>query len=171
MGKSYFDYTVPSVWVLREKYMVPYRFSQELRDYVEYMFTHPIHCKYRTLFAAQMKEWDTNDMLKYPYLIIKHYLDHPQQYGHSMENVVPHILAGMWKAFLNLHKQCRGLKLDKYLPMTMKLLVLGNGKFLDIFLSDIESGNLILHQDDMKKKLGRTQGMSKKHLDYLSSFE
>jgi len=172
MAKSYFEYRVPSVWELREEYIVPYRFSEELRAYVKYMFEHPQHSKHRTLFTRQFKETDLNDMLKYPYLIIRHYQAHPQQYGHRMENIVPHILAGMWKAFLNLHKQLRGLKLDKYLPMSMKLLVLAENGFLDIFLSDIERGNMIMQYEEMRKPAKKSYGhYSEKRIREFESFE
>ena len=175
--KNHFEYVVPSVWELREQYIVPYRFSQELRDYVKYMFEHPQHSKYRGIFTNLHREWDTNDMLKYAYLIIRYYRDHPQQYGHKMENVVPHILVGMWRAFLALHKQCRGEVFMQYYPMSMKLLVLGENKLLDIFLSDIESGNMIMHNDDMVKERkgvslrGRKNGYDEKALRYYEGLD
>jgi hypothetical protein len=61
--------------------------------------------------------------------------------------------------------------------MSMKLLVLGEGKFLDIFLSDIEKGNMIMHYDEMvkeRKGLGlreRRKGYSPKLLDYFDSLD
>ncbi len=146
---NYFEYTMPSVWELREMYIVPYRFSQELRDYVKYMFEHPVHSKYRSMFTRLHREGDMNDMLKKAYLIIRYYKDHPQQYGNSMDNIVPHILVAMWKAFIRLHKQLRGEVFQKYYPMSMKLLVLGKGKLLDIFLSDMDAGNYIGSGDEM----------------------
>lgn len=177
---NYFDYSVPHASELKEYYDTPYRFSQELRDYTYYMFTHPVHnARHHNLFANLAKEWDTNDMLKRAYLIYKWYIDRPQQYGHAMDNVVPHMIVHMWKTFLGMNKYLRGQQYRKYHPASMKMLMLGKGKFLDILISDIKNSKVIMTQDDMIKQRegvdprGRrhmTQEGSK-HFEYLCSLE
>jgi len=166
---NYFDYNVPYTSQFRQMYITPYRFSQELRDYTYYMFTHPVHNKkYCKIFEKHCRPWDTNDMLKRVYLIIRYYQDYPQQFGHSMDNVVPHMIVAMWKTFIGINKKFRGAEFKKYYPADMHLLMLGKNKFLDIFLSDIETMNIIMHSDDMIKDRGddvplkgrRTTGLS-----------
>ena len=169
-----FKYTTPSIWELREMYHGVYRFSDELRESVRYMYKHP-RCKYRVLFANLEREYDTNDMLKHPYLILRHYMEHPQQYGHTLENVLPHMMVGMWKAFLQLHKQLRGEQFRAYLPTTMAMLPLAKERFLPLLLSDVEKGSLIMHGDEMVKErtgLGLREkkvGYSDAALDYYDT--
>ena len=177
MKKDYFEYPVPYTIELREDFIVPYRFSKELQAYTIYMFQHPRHFKFRDIFIELMKETDPNDMLKPAYLVIREYQMHPQRYGHSLNNVLPTILVRMWKTFLGLHKFLRNEVYTNYYPTDMHTLILAENKFLDIFLSDISSGNYIGHNDEMvkeRKGLGlreRVTGMSRKHEDYLASFE
>lgn len=148
-----FEYPAPYLSELKEMYDTPYRFSKELRDYVQYMFEHPTGKQVnRQIFTALMREFDTNDMLKHPYYLIRYYQAHPQQFGHAMENIVPHLIVAMWKCFLGLHKHLRGQQFNKYYPADMKLLMLGKGKFLDIFLSDIANKNMVMDGDEMVKK-------------------
>ena len=91
-------------------------------------------------------------MLKHAYLIVRYYQQYPQRYGHSIDNIVPHAITAMWKSFLGMSKQFSKVELKKYYPASMKLLVLGKGKFLDVLLSDIDTGNIIYHSDDMIKR-------------------
>ena len=166
--ENYFEYPVRPNWELQEDYMTPYRFSEELKQYVKYMFEHPKHSKFRGLFTSLAIDRDYNDMLKPAYLIIRDFQDNPQHYGHSMDNVVPTMLVRMWKAFLSLHKNCRGAQFTRYYPASMRMLVLGRGKFLDIFLKDIDEGNFILHGDDMVKER-KGVGLRERRVGYKES--
>ena len=148
---NHFEYPVPPTYELREDFVVPYRFSEELQAYTIYMFQHPTKFKFREIFIRLMKPTDANDMLKSAYLVIKEYQANPQRYGHSLNNVVPTMVVRMWKTFLGIHKQMRNEVFTKYYPADMKTLLLAESKFLDIFLSDIETGNYIGHNDEMVK--------------------
>jgi len=176
MKKNYFEYTVPPHWELKEMYIVPWKFSAELRAQVKLLFEHPKYSRFRELFTRLARETDYNDMLKVPYCIIRYYQDHPQQFAHSMNNVVPHIIVAMWKSFLKMHKQMRNVVLTQYYAVSMQLVPLVEGRFLDIFLSDIETGNIIYHVDDtIKRRVGvglkeKRVGMKQSELDYLCSF-
>jgi len=151
MKKEYFEFPVPPTWKLREDFIVPYKFSQELQDYVVYMFQHPSKFKFREVFIRLMKPSDANDMLKSAYLVIREYQANPQQYGHSLNNILPTLVVRMWKTFLGIHKQMRNEVYTKYYPMDMKTLLLAENKFLDIFLEDIRTGNYIGSSDEMIK--------------------
>jgi len=180
MKKEYFEYPVPPTYELQENHITPYRFSKELQDYTIYMFQHPTKFKFREIFIQLMKPSDANDMLKSAYLVIKEYQANPQRYGHSLNNVVPTLVVRMWKSFLGIHKRLRNQVYTNYYPADMKILLLAEGKFLDIFLSDIESGNYYGTNDEMvkerdgiglreKRKPNRVKKF--KHNEYLCSLE
>jgi len=178
MKKDYFEFPVEPTWVLREKFVTPYRFSQELQDYTIYMFQHPTKFKFRQIFIDLMKPTDANDMLKSAYLVIKEYQSNPQQYGHSLNNVVPTLVVRMWKTFLGLHKQLRNEVYREYYPTDMKALLLAENKFLDIFLEDLRTGNYIGSNDDMVKErpnIGlrerKPMGFSEEQMKYYDSLD
>ncbi len=172
-----FDYPTPPVWELQEMYITPYRFSKELKAYVRYMFEHPKYSKHRKVFAKLATEDDLNKMLKNPYLIIRHFSDHPQQYGNEMNNIVSHVVVAMWKTFCNIHRSLDKDGFGDYKPTSMQLLVLGKGKFLDMFLHDIKERNIFMTDDEMVKERDgvglreRRVGYSEKELNYLCSLE
>jgi hypothetical protein len=151
MKKDYFQYPVPLSYELRELYKSPYKFSDELREYVNYMFTHPYN-KYNKLYHNLHTEWDSNDMLKPAYLMAMHYMKYPQRYGHAMDNIADTMLVRMWKQFLHLHKHLRGVQFSSYMPTKMKMLTIGNGLFLEKLIDEINSGVIIMSSDDMIKK-------------------
>ena len=133
----------------------------------------------RDLFTELYDEWDTNIMLMSAYLIVKEYKAHPQQYGHSLENLVPIMIVRMWKSFLGRHKRYNKVVYKQYYPADMRLLILGDNKFLDMLLSDMENGRVIGHGDEMvKERVGlglREHGQKTKegsqHFEYLCSLE
>lgn len=151
-AKNYFEYTIPFNDELSNMYISPYRFSKELRDSAQYMFSHPVYnAKYHKLFYNLCKEFDTNDMLKRPYRQLRYYIDYPQRFGHNVENVIPHMLVSMWKTFIRLHKNLRGVEFNDYMKTNMQMVELAKGNFIDIFLSDIKNMNIIYESDDMIK--------------------
>jgi len=150
--QNYFEYPVPHTSELREDFIVPYRFSPELCAYTIYIFQHPTKFKFRDIFIRLMKPSDANDMLKSAYLVIREYQRNPQRYGHSLNNIVPTLVVRMWKTFLGIHKQMRNEVLTQYYPTDLKSLILIENKFLDIFLSDIDTGNYIGSNDEMVKE-------------------
>ena len=152
MNNGYFDYPTPYLYELKEMYQTPYRFSSELTLYIEFMFMHPVHNKFHLLFENLKKPTDANDMAKPAYLITKYYLDHPQQFGHSLENITPQIIVSMWKAFIGIHKHLRGVQFSQYYPASMKLLTIGKDHLLDKLIDEITNSKFIMHGDDMVKK-------------------
>ena len=95
-----FDYNLPKREELQELYITPYRFSKELRDFVQYIFQHPQKNKHRDVFISNHSVHDLNTMLKTAYLKIRYFKDNQQKFGHSLENITADILVGMWKSFL-----------------------------------------------------------------------
>lgn len=151
MKKIYFEYPVPYLSELRELYKTPYRFSDELRAYVDYMFTHPYN-KYNGIYYNLHQEFDSNDMLKSAYLIARYYMDHPNQFAGSIENCADEMLVKMWKCFIALHKHLRGVQFDSYMTTQMKVLTVGGGKFLDLLIDEIRNEKMIMDGDDMVKR-------------------
>ena len=151
MKKDYFEYPTPKLYELKELYKTPYRFSEELRSKVDYIFTHPYN-KYNKVYDNLHKEWDSNDMLKSAYLNTTYYLDNPQQFGHALNNIAPQIVVSMWKAFLSLNKHLRNNQFDMYHEAQMRLVPLVENILLEPLLADITNKNIIISSEDMIKK-------------------
>ncbi len=163
MKEELFPYSVEPTYILREKYIAPYRYSKELQEYVIYMFQHPKHFRYRTLFTKLLQKNNPNAMLDAAYLVVKEYQTNPQQYGHQLDTLVPVIIVRMWKTFLGLHKYISNQVYTQYYPTDMKLLIFGKGKFLELLLEEITEAKYIGHGDDMVKvrinKYGKQVGL------------
>ena len=138
--KNYFNYSMPSRTELRERYYLPYRFSDELCNEVIYCFTHP-HCKYSQFFTKHHTKYDAHDMLRTPYLMMRYYLDYPQRFGHSAENITDHIVVAMWRRFVTLHK-LRGNWKYSYKRAPMKLIELLNKRVMETLIKDINTYNI-----------------------------
>lgn len=180
MSKNFFIYSSPYTSELKELYITPYRMSRELRDSIHYMFSHPVHnATWFKVYNSLVVDTDTNEMAKVAYLLLRYYLDHPQQFGHNVENITPHVIVRMWKVFIGMHKQFRGVKFEEYMTTNMKMLKLANGSFIEILISDIKQYNMIYHYDDMVKRregVGlreRKKSMREgsKHFEYLANLE
>lgn len=180
MKNDYFDYPLPFSRELREIYDTPYRFSDELTEYIDYLFKHPYN-KNNKIYANTRKDWDPNDMAKALYLRVKYYLDHPQQFGHAMDNIAPQCLVAMWKRFIAINKNARKTHFKKYYPTDMKLLKLVKGRLFDLILEEIATKKFYMTGEDMMKRregmglrekrvtqAGRTQSP---HVEYLCSLE
>ena len=168
-----FDYPVPKLTDLRKMYKTPYRFSEELQEEVDYIFRHPYNT-HNELYVALRKDSDPNDMIKRAYLIVRYYLDYPQQFGNSLDNIVPHILVDMWKSFLSRNKRIRNVEFDKYLKLRLSKLLVTKDKFLDKLLEDIRKENYIKDYRDMRKKQGRGKakgGVKEKMILYYESLD
>jgi len=178
MKRDLFQYTTPLTYELKELYPTPYRFSTDLRDHVDMLFSHPYN-KHNNLFYNSKKEYDSNDMIKPMYLLVKYFLDNPQQYKHKLENIHAEILIRGWKVFLSLHK-FRGNTFDKYKPTDLVLLDIGGGNILDLLLNEIKFHRMIMSADSMvtsRKGLGLREshraGMKEgsKSFEYLCGLE
>lgn len=171
---EHFAYPLPHRLDLQAMYKTPYRFDIKIRDYVDYVFSHPKN-KYNKIYHNLHTKYDSNDMLKTPYLMTRYYLDYPQQFNHSFDNIAATILVSMWKTFLRLHKHLRNAEFTQYYPADLRMLLIGEGQLLDMLISDIKSNNYILSSDDMVKKrknIGlreRQRGYSEGQLDYYDS--
>ena len=148
---NYFEYTMPHKSELEELFITPYRFSKELTECTYYIYSHPKHNKYNKLFVSLAKETDPNSMIKTPYLMVRYFLAHPQQFNHNISNIAPHIVSSMWKTFLGLNKRLRGAQFNQYYPASMRMLTLTKENFLEIILRDIANHNIIYHGDEMVK--------------------
>jgi len=151
MKTDYFAYPLPFVDQLREMYPTPYRFSKELTDFIDYIYKHPYN-KYRELYADIRRSHDANDMAKRLYLNVKYYLDHPQQFGHAMDNIAPECLVGMWKTFIGINKRARTIGFKRYYATDMKLLKLVKGRLFDLILEEIKEEKFYMTNDDMVKR-------------------
>lgn len=154
--KNQFNYPVPSKSELMSIYgKYPYRLSKDLTDYIDYMFRHPYN-KYNKLYSSIAKSTDPNDIGKLPYLITKYYLDYPQQFGNSIENIAGIIISTMWKRFLLLHKNLRNQTYDQYYPAKLKILTIGDGKLLDLLIDEVKHDRAIYDPNKLRKTIWRT---------------
>ena len=179
MKNSYFDYSIPKIYELKEMYQTPYKFSKKLRNRVDYIFLHPKN-KYNKIYNNLHKDTDSNDMLKSAYLNVRYYMDNPQQFNHTMTLIAPQVLVSMWKAFLSLNKHLRGNQYDIYHKTQMELLPLIEDGLLEMILADINNNKIIMSGNDMVKvRKGKglreqNRGSMKeggKNFEYLCSLE
>ena len=167
MQKDYFEYPTPYISELRQMYKTPYRFSQELRDFVDYMFSHPYN-KHNSLYISNHWKWDANDMIKPAYLMAKYFLDYPQQFNDRLDSIFPSMLVAMWRQFVGIHKHKRNLTFDEYKQAIMKMMKVGEGKFLDLLIEEIKQDKMIMSNDDMVK-VREGVGLRERKLGYSES--
>ena len=151
MKNDYFDYPTPKLYELKEVYDSPIEFSKELKEMVDYLFTHPYN-KYSKVYHTLHRDSDARDMLKSAYLNARYYMDNPQQFAHSLDNISPQILVSMWKAFLSLNKHLRGNEYPIYYRTDMKLLGLVRGKFMDLLIDEIQQDKMTMEPKQAKKR-------------------
>lgn len=152
---NYFEYPTPFLVELKEIYQVPYRFSKEIRDYINYIFVHPRqNHRHHKLYANLHQEYDSNDMAKPVYLLVKYFIDNEQQFAYNMENIKDQAIVSMWKTFIGIHKHLRGQQFNKYYTAPMKLSM---DKLFELMIDEITNNKMIMHGDDMvKKRVGKT---------------
>ena len=169
MKKEAFQYTTPKQYELKEMYPTPYKFSQELQDHVNMLFSHP-HNKYHKLFYNIRYKTDANDMLKPAWRIVEDFRKYPQRYKHALDNAHENILKDMWSTFLGLHAM-RGEVFRSYKPMKLKWLEIGGGRLLDLLLSE----KPMMDAPEPKKPRGESHraGLKEgsKAFEYLCSLE
>jgi len=91
---------------------VPYRAPKKLKDMIDYIFSHPIvPSKQRRLYidvSTMGSRSLLNDMAVRAIAMTRHFVENPNQYGGSMENIQFQVLSRMWKQVFNhMHKQER----------------------------------------------------------------
>ena len=171
MKKDYFDYPTPKLFELKEIYLVPYRFSDELQAQVNYLFLHPYN-KHNKIYDKLHRRTDANDMLKSAYLNARYYMDNPQQFAHSIDNIAPQILVSMWRAFFSLNKHLRQNDYPIYYVTDMKLVDLVRGKFMDLLIDEIQNKKYMMKPKEAKKRTrNKATVEGSVYFEYLCSLE
>jgi len=174
MKKELFEYPTPKQYLLKEEYPTPYRFSKELRDHVNMLFSHP-HNQYHKLFYNKHREYDSNDMLKPAWRILQDFRANPQYYKHKLENIHENILKDMWSTFLSLHK-FRGNQFKSYKPMKLRWLDIGGGNLLDLLLKEepmMSGDDMVKKRDGLELRESHRAGMKEgsKAFEYLCQLD
>lgn len=173
----------------------PYRAPKKLKEMVTYIFSHPkVPYKQRQLFIDVSQSGSrglVNDMAVRAIAMTRYFVENPQQFGHSMENIQFQILRRMWmQVFSHMFKQESHPKQTcdtewVYLGITYKMLTIENG-FWDELLRVVYEKDYHQTYDDMVKHrdgIGLRERKSNKpsnhaslieggkHFEYLCSLE
>jgi len=156
MTTEHMSYLVP----FNRELDVPYRAPKKLKDMVSYIFSHvTVPSKQRKLFidvSSMGSRSLVNDMAVRAIAMARHFVEHPNQYGGSMENIQFQVLRRMWvQVFNHMHKQERYPDVDSddwtYLGITYKMLTIENG-FWDELLRVVIDKDYHQTNDDMVKR-------------------
>ena len=175
-----FDFPCPFNDRLKETYESKWRFSDDVIEAVLYMFKHPKHNpRWYKMCNELMTKGDANDMLKAAYRLYEEYKAHPQQYGHSLENMTDQMIVSMWRVFISLHTKARkNITDDKYRRAAVKAM----SKYCkEVFLDKLVNCEVIEHDkrpspkhpeglteaDRARRGLGTHEGS--KNFEYLCS--
>lgn len=135
---------------------IPYRAPKKLKEMIAYIYSHPkVPKKNRELFIDVSQAGSrtlVNDMACVAIAICKYFVDHPQQFAHSMENIHFPILHRMWhQVFNHMFKQERTEHIEGvFLRTSLKMLSIENG-FLDELLRVVQEKDYYQTNDDMVK--------------------
>lgn len=177
---EHFSYPLPYNKELYELGLIPYRANVALRRKIDELFRSPKFL-YRELFidvSTSGSRQLTNDMARVAIGSCRYYLMYPQQFAHSMENIMMQVIVKMWKQTFR-HCAYQEKELDKYYAAKMKLLSIENGLWEEL-LRVCEENDYIQHGDDMvKKRKGKglresnraSMREGSKYFEYLASLE
>jgi len=180
MTTEHFAYQVPHNVELEELNLIPYRTNSTLHRKIDYLFRH-VKFEHRKLFidvSTNGSRQLVNDMSTKAVAITRHFIQYPQQYNHSMENIHLQILVRMWKQTFK-HCKFQEKELDKYYSTKIILLMIENG-LIEELIRTVDKEDYIQNYDDMVKK---REGVSlrtnergsmkegSKHFEYLASLE
>ena len=157
---AYFEYPVPHNLELREIYKSPYRFTDELRAHVDYVFSHPT-LKQGIFYANNKTEWSSNIMLKVAYINLRYVMDNLSQYGGAIENAADTVVFRMWMAFIAELRYQRQAYSGRFIIAPMRVMFIGNGMLLDKIIEDIVSENYMKDAPVARKPKGK-----RKELDF-----
>ena len=154
---GHMDYLVP----FNRELNAPYRAPKKLKDMIRYIFSHPkVPSKQRKLFieVSQLGSRTLiNDMAVRAIAMVRYFVDHPQQFGNSMENIQFQVLRRMWTQVFN-HMWKQQTHPDqtcdtewKYLGITYKMLTIENG-FWDELLRVVREEDYHQTNDSMVKR-------------------
>ncbi len=82
---------------------------------------------------------------------IRYAQTYPQQIGHAIDNIIPHITVTMWKHFIGRNKYYRGFVPDRYYKTHVKKLESGIGRLIDAMQKIIIEKDYISTNDSMVK--------------------
>lgn len=172
---EHYAYPIPFNIDLKDLDLIPYRTNTQLEQSVYRIFSHP-HFDHRETFldvANSGSKGLVNDMCVRAVAVMRHYLDNPQQYGHTTENIHMQILVRMWRQVYR-HKKFQRRPTIEYQRTKMKLLEVSDG-FIDLLITTCMSKNYIQHSNDMRKqpkpKRKKRKKTGKSYIDYLCSLE
>jgi len=175
---------------------VPYRAPKKLKEMINYMYSHATVPKAQRMLFLDVSSVGSrslvNDMAVRAIAMCRYFLNHPQQFGNSMENIQFQVLSRMWKQVFNhMFKQDRYPTQElergewKYLGIKYRMLSIENG-FWDELLRVTKEEDYYQTNDSMVKvRYGiglRERKNTKqhnpasliegtKHFEYLCNFE
>ena len=177
--KPLFDYPIPQYYQLYKEYGKPYRVSEQLKAEIHKIFSHPHH-PHHEFFYKNHNDDDLNNMGKVAYVYTLEFLNNPQQYGHSIENIHMQMLVSMWKVFIGVTKYFKWIPPEEYMKVKSKLLKINAEPFLTECMNEVNQNRVIMSGDDMvKKREGKGLRESNraslkedgKYFEYLSGLE
>ena len=171
MKTELFEYPTPFKSELEEMYYPKYRvydFSTELKAVIYHIFSHP-HIKYRKEFVSSHKDWKVRDMLKPAMLLVRYYLDNPQQYANEAQNIAATVLVMMWKQFLAENKHYNKAEYRQYMPTHMKMLKINGIHFITMMVREITEKRYTPMSKMNNKSASLKEGT--KHFEYLANLE
>lgn len=141
---------------------LPYRAPKKLKEMITYIFSHPnLPKSHRQLFidVSQIGSRGlVNDMAVRAIGMCRYFIENPQQFGNSMENIQFQVLRRMWTQIFNhMHKQERYPTQEiengewKYLGVKYKMLSIENG-FWDELLRVVKEDDYKQSPDDIVKR-------------------
>jgi len=181
---EHFAYPTPFNLELKELGLIPYRTNSRLEEKIRWLFSHP-HYIHRDIFidvASDGSKGLVKDMAIKAVGIMRHFLENPQQYGHSADNIHMQILVRMWRQVYR-HKKFQRKNVTQYIAAKMRLLSIENG-LIEELIRTCTDKDYVQHGDDMikkregvglrekrKPKKKRRKSTGKNYMDYLCSLD
>ena len=150
---SFEHFTYPMPYDVGELGGYIYRASDELKEIVEKIYTHP-HFKHTNLFLDISQDGSkalVNDMAIRALAMTDYYLKNPQQFGHNMDNIHLQILVRMWKHLFKHARYQNKYNFTQYHSMTLKMVSKELG-LLECLVDSIRNEKFIKSGDDLVKK-------------------
>jgi hypothetical protein len=147
----HFDFSLPFNKELGELKLIPYRTNKQLKDKINYLFTHP-KFEHRELFSNVSSSGSRgllNDMSIVAVGAMRYFMAYPNQFANKVDNIHMQILVRMWKQTFK-HCKMQYRELDKYYATKMKLLAIENG-FIEELIRTCNQEDYIQRNDDMIK--------------------
>jgi len=177
---DHMGYLVP----FNDELNLPYRAPKKLKEMITYIFSHPnLPKSHRQLFTdvSQIGSRSlVNDMTVRAIAMCRYFVENPQQFGGSMENIQFQVLRRMWTQIFNhMHKQERYPTAEiengkwKYLGVKYKMLSIENG-FWDELLRVVKENDYKQTNDNMVKvreELGLRERKNDKQHNPASLYE